>query len=237
MSTSLPVASDLPFPPIAVGGGEPLLLGQWSLADLYHHLGDIPLDRIRLFPSPGTASEEDLKLLDGQGLWELIDGTLVHKAMGQYESDLGVIISYLIQRFLEEHDLGKTLGADCMVRLRTGIVLEPDVVFVRWDQFPPGPRSREAFLLITPNLVVEVLSPSNTAKEMARKRREYFAAGVERVWEIEPDLRSARDYRAAEEFDPVPPEGHLEGGSILPGFRLSLADVFARADRVGPQPG
>lgn len=212
------------------------LPAEWSLGDLCRHLGHIPLDRIRLFPSPGRAGEEDLAALDrhGEQRWELIDGTLVQKPMGQYESSIGVIVAYLLQRFLDEHDLGMVFGMDCPTRFRAGLVLEPDAAFARWERFPPGPRSRDPLLTIVPNLVVEVLSPSNTAKEMERKRDEYFGAGVERVWEIESELRTARDYRTPGEFDPIAAEGWLDGGSILPGFRLSLAEVFARADRVRP---
>ena len=78
---------------------------------------------------------------------------------------------------------------------------------------------------------MEILSRSNTAAEMAAKRQDYFAAGVRLVWEIEPELRSARVYTDPDTFTTVPETGTLDGGAVLPGFSLPLADLFARLER------
>ena len=55
----------------------------WSLADLMHHLGDVPLERIRLNPPPGYATEEDVLRIEASEdrLYELEDGVLVEKPM------------------------------------------------------------------------------------------------------------------------------------------------------------
>ena len=57
-----------------------------------------------------------------------------------------------------------------------------------------GAAAREQIAGMTPDLAVEILSPSNTRKEMARKRKEYFAGGASLVWEIDPNQREADVY-------------------------------------------
>ena len=68
----------------------------WSIADLQAHLGDIPAERIRMFPPPGYATEADvLEIEDREDrLCELEDGILVEKPMGWYESILAVLVAY-----------------------------------------------------------------------------------------------------------------------------------------------
>jgi Uma2 family endonuclease len=89
-------------------------------------------------------------------------------------------------------------------------------------------------LPVAPDLAVEVLSPSNTPGEMERKLRDYFAAGVESVWYIDPKARSARTYSSLEDCETIPTEGVLRGGRVLPGLVVSLKEVFHKAQP--PQP-
>jgi Uma2 family endonuclease len=84
---------------------------------------------------------------------------------------------------------------------------------------------------VIPDLTVEVLSKSNTPKEMERKRREYFDAGVRLVWIIDPKTQSATAYSSPTKSRHVGPDQSLDGGEILPGFRLSLKELFSRFRR------
>ena len=113
-------------------------LGIWTAADLVAHFGPIPLDRVRHDPLPGMATEADLLRINErhEALCELIDGVLVEKAVGNYESMLAVILGRFLSSFVAEHDLGVVLGADGMLRLRSGLVRLPDVSFVSWDRLP-----------------------------------------------------------------------------------------------------
>src|SRR5262245_51243255 len=91
-----------------------------TLADLVERLGDIPLDRIRTHPPPGTATEDDVVAArDGPTrlLCELIDGTLVEKPMGTEESLVASLIVHLLWSYLDEHKIGKALGEGGMLRL------------------------------------------------------------------------------------------------------------------------
>ena len=74
----------------------------WSLANLQEHLGGISPERIRLYPPPGMATEEDaVQLDDHEGcLCELVDGVLVEKAMGFYESILAMLLGHFLNEYL-----------------------------------------------------------------------------------------------------------------------------------------
>jgi Uma2 family endonuclease len=89
----------------------------------------------------------------------------------------------------------------------------------------------EPIPLVAPDLAVEVLSRSNTPREMARKRREYCEAGTRLVWEVDPAARTVTVFTSPERFTVLDATQTLDGGSVLPGFTLALADLFAELDR------
>ena len=84
----------------------------WSLADVQKHLGGVPLERIRLFPPPGFATVEDVDFLNAKKdrLCELIDGVLLEKTMGGYESLLAMRIGIALGAFLEKNPIGVILA-------------------------------------------------------------------------------------------------------------------------------
>jgi Uma2 family endonuclease len=84
-------------------------------------------------------------------------------------------------------------------------------------------------------LAIEVLSPSNTRREMQRKLREYFDAGVECVWLIDPRTQTAKIYTAPKVAEEVSETGVLRANEVLPGFELPLRELFRRA-QLRPEP-
>src|SRR4051812_30464578 len=144
-----------------------------TMADLVHRLGDIPLERIRLHPSPGTATEDDL-LAACKPSCELVDGVLVEKAMGYFERRLALILAVFIEEWLKHNPIGYCNGEGALTRLQFGLVRIPDVSFVRWDRVGDESVPRDPICGISPNLAVEVISRKNTAAEIQRKRGEYF---------------------------------------------------------------
>lgn len=210
-----------------------------TAAELVRRLGDIPLERICFQPPPGQANERTLQaaLRRSDRLYELVDGTLVEKAMGLCESMIALMISRKIGNFAEEHDLGIPAGADGTVRLLKGLVRIPDVSFFSWDKLPGRVLPSKPIPDLAPDLAVEVLSDGNTPAEMERKLREYFLAGTRLVWIIDPVKRQADVYTSPDA--PAATLGQtqsLDGGDVLPGFQLPLADLFARLPTVGKKP-
>ena len=204
-----------------------------TLADLLERLGDVPLDRVRFHPFPGTATEEDVTAiqdLEGRSC-ELVDGVLVEKPVGLRESILAIALASLLRAFVVPRNLGLISGEAGTMKLFEGLVRIPDVAYASWSRFPSGRIPTEPIPWLTPDLAVEVLSKSNTEREMARKRREYFESGVCLVWLIDPEARTVRVYASPDGFVTLNESATLDGGDVLPGFVLPLRDLFSELDR------
>jgi len=206
------------------------ILESANVEDLIAHLG-VPPKRIRLQPPPGQATEDDV--IVARPFCELIDGVLVEKAMGFWESRLAVLLAYYIETYLDDNDIGFTLGEGGMQRVDVGQVRLPDLSFYLWSRFPNRQLTLAHILDKVADLAVEVLSPSNTEEEMKRKRREFFAAGTRLFWIIDPEERTVEVYTAPEQFTLFRETDTLDGGDVLPGFRLSIHEWFARAGKRG----
>ena len=107
-----------------------------TVADLLDRLGGIPASRVRLVPTPGTATEQDVIDVHDRTnrLCELVDGVLVEKVMGFDESIVSLLLAGSLLNYLQRHDLGKLIGADGMMRLFPGLVRIPDVAFISWKR-------------------------------------------------------------------------------------------------------
>jgi Uma2 family endonuclease len=210
-----------------------------TIADMLDGLGGVSPQRVHAVPPPGTATEKDLlNLAAHTGLaCELIDGVLVEKAMGYYESMLAGLLIRLLGDFVEQHDLGIVLGEGGTLRILPDQVRVPDVCFIGWDRFPERRLPEEPVPAVAPDLAVEILSESNTEAEMRRKLDDYFAGGVRLVWYIDPASKSAEVYTSADLQFVIKGDDTLDGGDVLPGFRVSLGELFRRAGspRSGPE--
>jgi Uma2 family endonuclease len=208
-----------------------------TIADLLEGLGDIPARRVVFDPMPGTATERDLIELPGRTNrpYELVDGTLVEKAVGYDESILAFDLALALARFLDAHDLGKAVGENALMRLFPGLVRIPDAAFISWERYPKKKRRRGEFPSVVPDLVIEVLSKENTRKEMARKLEEYFRVGVRLVWYVDPSKRTVTVDTAVDRSTVLREDQRLDGGDVLPGFSLSIRDWFSEAERTGPR--
>lgn len=159
--------------------------------------------------------------------YELIDGELqrMSPAFGEHGEVEVAFISHL-DHHVRPRRLGKVYSGDTgfVFSRDPDTVLCPDVAFVHADRLPPPPRRR--YMTVIPDLVVEVVSPSNSAADVAQRVRRYLEAGVRLIW-----LAYAKDRRVVAHAPGQAPreygiEDVLDGGGVLPGFRLALADLF-----------
>jgi Uma2 family endonuclease len=204
-----------------------------TIADLLARLGDIPADRVRLRPWPGTATEKDVITIrrHERRLYELVDGTLVEKAMGARESFFAWVLGVHLGNYLAVHDLGICLGADGMMRIAPGLVRIPDLSFISWDRLPNHEVPKKPIPQLAPDLAVEVISAGNTKREMERKLREYFDAGVVLAWFVYPKTRTIVVHTGLDRSTVLDEDQVLDGGAVLPGFALPVRDLFDRAER------
>ena len=204
-----------------------------TFADLFEELGGISPSRVRFRPAPGEATEKDVLRIEvsENRLFELVDGVLVEKAMGATEALLASYIVHFFWDYLKNHDRGVALGADGMLRLRPRLVRIPDVSFISWDQIPSGEFPSKPIPDLYPDLAVEVLSDSNTPAEIERKLAEYFEAGCRLAWIVDPKSHTADVYTSPAGCQHLRASQSLEGGDVLPGFKLPLKELFASTRR------
>lgn len=204
-----------------------------NAADWHHAIGEVPLSRVVFDPWPGTATEQDLlRMVErDKRLVELLDGTLVEKPMGNYESMIAALISRAILNFVLPRKLGAVGGEQSMVRMKVGRVRMPDVTFTSFARCPGGKIPRDAIIAIAPDLAVEVLSESNTRLEIEQKMSELFASGTRLAWIVDPDTETIEVFHNANSPERVlTGDTSLDGEDILPGFILSLHELFHTYD-------
>ncbi len=205
-----------------------------TLPELARRYGNLPARRIRLDRYPANEDDvEELRYSEGR-IYELVEGVLLEKEMGFRESMIGMKLGRLLGNFIDGKHLGVVAGADGMMKLAPGLVRIPDVSFIRKEQFPGAKVANTAAPKIDPDLAVEVLSPSNTDEEIDEKLGDYFKSGTSLVWLVEPDTRSVLVLAGSDRSTGIrlTVADTLDGGTVLPGFSLSVAVLFAELDAI-----
>ena len=201
-----------------------------TVAELHERLGFVPLQRIRMDPPPGRATEADVIRHEGsisKRLCELVDGVLLEKPIGSPESFLAATLIGMLHIYLKKNNLGILTSPDGMYRMLTRNVRLPDVAFIPWANLPGRRKPKSAVWGVVPGLAVEILSESNTVGEMELKLREYQTLGIEVVWIVDPRSETATIHRLDGSVEHLSATETLTAESVLPGFVLSLAELFA----------
>ena len=199
--------------------------GPFTLAQYLEKLGDEDPARILWTPRPGTATEEDFVKANHK-LVELIDGTFVHKTVGNPESSLAMLIACRLAEWSEATDAGVVAIVTCPFWLAPGLIRLPDASFTAWGSLPTPNAHLQDCVQFLPDLAVEVLSLSDRPRAFARKVRDYFTYGTKLVWVADPRAETLIVHTPAGEATTLSRADTLDGGGILPGFSLPLADLF-----------
>lgn len=172
---------------------------------------------------------DDLFLMPDDGnRYELVRGRLIRvDPAGSRSSIVTGRVSRRIGGFVETSGLGFTGDADWGFKLATDpdIVRAPDVAFVRTERIPAEGIPR-GFWPGPPDLAVEVISPSDSMVDLLEKVGEYLTAGTRLVWVIDPNARKAIVFHTDRPLSAVGADGELGGEVVLPGFMLSLSEVW-----------
>ena len=161
--------------------------------------------------------------------FEIIDGIKVELPPMSADSQF---LASRIARHLSNHGVASGVGEayiETLFKLPLGYDRnrKPDVAFVpysRWpkDRRPPSTNEWD----VLPDLCVEVVSPSDRAEELMDKVEEYLLAGVRLVWVFYPRHRAVLVYHSMCDVRGLTHTDTLDGGEVLPGFRLLLAELF-----------
>jgi Uma2 family endonuclease len=176
----------------------------------------------------------DLEHLEDDGYrYDLIEGELYRMAPANFEHG-GIAAAALahLWNFVVPRGLGIVVAAETGFQLHRepDTVLAPDVAFVRADRLPAPDERRQGFLSLAPDLVVEVISPSESHASIERKVTAYLTAGVILVWTVHPVRQQVIVYRQGRPPRILNLEDMLDGEDVIPGFRLPLSELF----RVSP---
>lgn len=176
-------------------------------------------------PTTRTWTEAELMALPEDGLKrELVGGEIVVSPAGAPHGRVIVELILALAAHVKALRLGHVFDSSTGCWLSSGNLRVPDLCFVSRDrmpgEIPPG------FLRVPPDLVVEVLSPGDSPREMEAKIADYLASGVRLAWILDPRTRRAAIHRPGAPPRDVDAAGDLDGEDVVPGFRCRLTDVL-----------
>ncbi len=173
-------------------------------------------------------TEELLELPRGEFRYELVKGEL--KRMSPTGDEHGRVTMELaspLYQYAKLNNLGRDYAAETGFKLESDpdTVRAPDIAFVSIERIQAA-GSIQGYRSGAPDLAVEVISPGNTKREMAEKVKEYFESGARMVWVISPKLKTVTVYRSLTDITTLTEKDTLDGGEVVPGFQISVAEIF-----------
>ncbi len=179
-------------------------------------------------PSNLMTAEELARIPDDGYQYELVRGELRRIAPTSFRpSNIAARTIARLVAFADAHGLGEVTAPDGGYELEQDpdTVLAPDVAFVRADRVP-RPEEHARFLRLAPDLAVEVVSPHDATREVAAKAAMWLDAGVRLVWVVDPSARTVAVHAPGRPVRILAPEDELDGGEVLPSFRVPVAELF-----------
>lgn len=170
-------------------------------------------------------TDEELLCLPKDGnKYEVVDGELRMSPAGLLHERVVARLFLALGAFVKERQLGEVLGSNVLYALPGGNKRGPDLSFLAAGRLE---SVRDAvFPQLAPDLAVEILSPSDSPRQVLDKVGEYLQAGVRLVWVIDPEARRAAAYRSLTEVRHIGAGEALEGEDVLPGFHCPVSELF-----------
>jgi Uma2 family endonuclease len=170
---------------------------------------------------------EELLAMGDIGPCELVDGKIVPRSpAGGVQGFIEARLASALYHFVQEHNLGWVMTGEVGIYTRRNPdrVRGADVVFLSKERWPAPPP--KGFLEVSPDLVVEIMSPNDRWQDVRQKLVEYFAIGVCWVWIVEPENRTVLVFRSVTDIQQYGMDDMLAGEGILEGFTLTVANLF-----------
>jgi Uma2 family endonuclease len=182
---------------------------------------------------PATATNialhtyDDLLAMPEDGnRYELIFGEIVTSPALKPKHQLVLLeLASFIRQHVRANKIGEVLVAPLDVKFSAVSVVQPDIFVVRAGNFA---IVGESYVAGTPDLVIEVQSPSNRAQDLVRKAALYLHHGVPEYWVVDPDLETvAVNTWQDGQYAPLVPAGEFINSSVLPNLRIKRQEIFA----------
>jgi Uma2 family endonuclease len=158
--------------------------------------------------------------------YELLDGELIMSPVHANHGSICIQMAILIGSYVQQHDLGKVYDSSTGFRLADDLLLSPDVSFVSKTRLKKIFVAPDKFLKGAPDLVVEVLSPSDRMVQINRKLDHYFEHGTKLAWLINWKKGQVHIYTADSIEALTRPNEILTGGAVLPGFKCRVSQIM-----------
>src|SRR2546423_1711026 len=161
--------------------------------------------------------------------YELIEGELRRMSpAGHDHGRIGMELAVPLGHYIKSKRLGKVYLAETGFKLRSNpdTVRAPDIAFIRQERVEQA-GSVTGFWNGAPDLAVEVTSPGDTVTEVEEKVTEWLEAGTRMLWVISPKLKTVTVYRSLTDITILTEKDTLDGGEVVPGFQIPVAEIFA----------
>lgn len=164
--------------------------------------------------------------------YELVDGELKDMDGAPRHGRLTGHIYSLISAHVAREGLSLDVGVTTGFAMGGHTLRFPDVHVTRWERMAAYDEDAGGWPRFAPDAAIEVVSPSNSPSELARKAVEYFANGATAMWIADPGPRTVTIRRPSEADTVFGPDSTIIGDPEIPGFSCAVADIFAVLDRV-----
>lgn len=182
-------------------------------------------------PNPKVWTDEEFMALPEDGRYELVNGELVNMGnSGMEHGEIGSFLGGSLSLYVRSNKLGRVCDSSTAFTLKSGNRRSPDVSFVAKERLQGIRRLPRGYFQGSPDLAVEILSPSNTVEEIHDKIVEYFESETRLVWVIHPDEQYVLVYHSPSPDRLLRLNDVLDGEAVIPGFSLAIAELFAELE-------
>lgn len=157
---------------------------------------------------------------------ELINGGLTMVPAGFEHEIIGAYLIFVLNKFVSEHKLGAICGPDLGCRMKSENLRCPDVSFISKERLQKFDRIPKGFFNGSPDLAVEILSPSDTVENIHGKIVEYFENDTVLVWVVNPEDQTVTAYQSPSTHKRLTNKDTLDGADVLAGFSIPVASLF-----------
>ncbi len=169
-----------------------------------------------------------------ESLFEVINKSIVElPKMSSYSNQLANSLLLFLFRCVDSKPTGTVLSEALFSMPTTsdeGRQRRPDIAYISKERWPLKKRAPDTDPWpVVPNLAIEVLSPNDLIRNLNKKIAEYFQAGVEIVWVVDPGEETVSVYTAPRQVTILSKADTLSAGKVIPGFALPLKQLFKGA--------
>lgn len=175
-----------------------------------------------------TTTAADLYAMGSDARFELIQGELVSVSPASFKTNLVLGNMYFaIRSFVQSREMGYVSVAEAgfLVETNPDTVVAPDVAYIARDRMPK-PIPDRGYLPVVPDLIVEVISPTDERHDIQTKKALFARIVVPLVWWIDPRREAASIHIPGQVIQTIDRTGQFDGGNVLPGFRMAFNDLL-----------